>query len=687
MSETVSLYDSKGKVIKTMSKRNMAFSTLLREQMPTASFTKWSVKKAVKEGLRSSVWIFRAFNLIASSAAGIPLRVVDASDGEPLEKHELNQVLAYPNKQLSRKDCFGLIYNWLLLTGLAYFKIGDKSSSGSGRFPLWPVSPDRISPVRSRDIDLFIEGYCKAEDAGKGKVTIAFKPEEIIPFRIMDPANPLLGMSPLFAASRVIDTDIEQQKYNKSAMQNMGVLEGLITFDLPLTQQQLDAQAEAWGERYTGASKAKQTAFLGNKASYERLSLTPNEADFINTRKANRDEILSACGTPPQLVGAQEASTMDNFRTSEAIHWRNTIVPLVDVVVDGLNFFFTVNGMLKEGQVVAGDYSNVQALQQNFKEKTFAAEKLFKMGVPVENISSLLKLGLEAFEGWEKPYNGQAIGVNPATGNPNKDATQVEDKDDKANARVHIKPMEQRQKEFRAEDKKREDLAAKRAKGFAKLLTKERGIVESVLDESPYPLATLKIMLQEDDPFETADAWADQIGDTMREGAAQAAKGIIIEKRGYEEDLSKAIDDALLQEGVILKERSLILQTTAELVISQVGDGLDQGHSIQEIKKALVDVGGFSPERALRISRTVTGTASSMGQLEAGKLSGAERKKWSAAIVGSRQQHIDRDGETVGINDLFTRIASDNGEFPRYPLDPNIAPGDRINCRCSLTFE
>ena len=416
MNDSVKIYDQHGKVVSDQS-RNLAFSQVLLPGMPKAQFTKWTIKKAVKDGLKSSVWIYRSFNLIAGSAAGVHLRVVDKEKGDPVKNHALTKVLEQPNNQISRNDVMVLIYNWLLLAGIAYMLLGDKSSSGDTTFPLWPVSPDRIHPVRNKDIDLMIDGYCKFKHRAQVNPTIEYKPEQIIPFRIMDPSNPLLGMSPLFAAARVIDTDSEMQNFNKSAMQNRGVVDGLITFELPVGQTQLDAQAEAWGERHVGSSKARKTAFLGNKATYKRMSLTPTEADFTGSRKSNRDEILSAVGTPPQLVGAQETSTMDNFRTSETIHWRNTIVPIVNVVVNQFNFFFTtVNKMLKEGETIAPDFSDVLALQQNFKEKTFAAEKLFKIGTPVMTISSLLKLGITEYEGWDLPYNGRDVKINPASG-------------------------------------------------------------------------------------------------------------------------------------------------------------------------------------------------------------------------------------------------------------------------------
>jgi len=702
MSE-VTLYDGYGREIlrgeSLVTKRSLAFSEIIKEKMPTPKWTQWTVKKAVKEGLRSSVWIFRSFGLISGSAAGVPFRVVYGEDEEPLEKHPLNDVLSRPNNQLSRKDCFTLIYQWLLLTGIAYFYKGPPMAAIPGTFPLWPVSPDRIAPIRSKDIELMIEGYAAAEDKDKPRAVIKYKTEEIIAFRIMDPANPLDGISPLMAAARIIDTDNEMQNFNKAAMQNRGVVEGFIAFKLPLTQDQLDVQAEAWRERNTGTKQARTTAFLGNQAEYHRTSLTPAEADFGQSRKDNRDEILSAVGTPPQLVGAQEASTYDNFRVSEIIHWRNTIVPLIGIVSDALTFFFTVvDPILKEGEVIAPDFSNIQALQQNFKDKTQAAEKLFKMGVPVKTISAMLKLGIDEFEGWDLPFNGKDVKINPATGQATTvgEATGGEDVDgggvkkaegeDEERARPVLKKWETRAKDLEGEAAAREKIAEKRAKPMAKILRREQDLLSEVLKDSDDAADAVTRLFKEDDPFGTNEDWEKELGKAAREGGLHSGKNIVIESRSFEDDLAKEIDAALANEGVILVERSRIAQTTAQIIVTQVADGLENGLSIADIEKAIADTGAFSPERALRISRTITGTGSSLGQLSAATMSGAGKKRWVTSGFGVRDLHTEREGDEAPIDGVFKRIQSPNGVYPRYPLDPDIAAEDRINCRCSMDF-
>ncbi|HAH54589.1 MAG TPA: hypothetical protein DCM02_04710 [Flavobacterium sp.] len=88
----------------------------------------------------------------------------------------------------------------------------------------------------------------------------------------------------------------------------------------------------------------------------------------------------------------------------------------------------------------------------------------------------------------------------------------------------------------------------------------------------------------------------------------------------------------------------------------------------------------FSASRALMIARTEVGSASSYGQFEGGRLSGASKKIWNTAKDPEvRPSHQSLSGQEVDLNSKFS-----NGLM--YPLDPFGSGKEIINCRCSLSF-
>lgn len=182
---------------------------------------------------------------------------------------------------------------------------------------------------------------------------------------------------------------------------------------------------------------------------------------------------------------------------------------------------------------------------------------------------------------------------------------------------------------------------------------------------------------------EQHEAQTDLIKENYISTGTRWAKNITIKQNGPAEE---RIAETVEAERLILTETSLIEVSTANQITGVVSKALKEGLTIAQMQEAIIDAGIFGPARALRISRTITGSAASLGQLIAGEMSGATKKVWRDSGFNVRAAHQERDGETVGINDRFSvKLGSLVG--PRWPGDPDVSASDRISCRCSLTFE
>ena len=650
----------------TREQRNYAFSQVGFTQMPIATWSDWTVATAVKEGYSATVWTYRAVKIIRDAAPTAPLVVRDNRTGEMLPNHPALRVLNNPNAQMSRRSVMSLIVAWLQLSGAAYLiKTVD-----AGRLQLWPASPDRIAPIPAKDQSGIIIGYTSRSGADKGKKL--FDPEQVVSFLLSNPANPVEGIGPLQAAAKVVDADIEQINWNYSAMKNRGVLDGFISFDDELDESQIVAIEERMREKYTGSDNARKIGVFGQRASYTRIGLNAAEMDFIESRKQGRDEQLAAFGVPSQLANAQEASTYNNFEVAETMLWQNTIVPMLDTICDSLTFDFRNSGfagdaVLGDNEEIVADYSTVKALQRAYTERAKSAESLARIGVPVSQINRVLDLRLEAYDGWDKPVltAQQAFAQQQIRAEP----------------KVKLVEFRALQDEY----KKREAAATTAAKTiFTPLLKAQREQVYALLQQrgiAAVGAADIARILREARPD-----WVAGMQDYYVAVAISNGVSIVVEQRAVHPKLKVAVEEAIDAENVILREISLIEAYTADRVTEQITGALADGLSIGELQQAIEDVGAFTAERALRISRTITGAAGNLGQNIAAIEAGAQYKVWNTSGFGVRSLHQERDGEEVRISEEFTRVASSNGVYPQYPLDPRLAPEDRINCRCVLTF-
>ena len=644
--------------IKTFFTRNLAFSNHFAVKTGAPVYNNWTVRKAVKDGYKANSWVYRAVTLITKSAASVDWRVVN-DEGEPTD-HYLSKVLNRPNNSISRQDLFELLISWLELTGNAYLKT---VKAGQQTTEIWPVSPDRLRPVLTKDVSEWIAGYA-LDDGAK----VEFEQDEIIHFMYFDPANPFIGIGPLQAVSKTVDIDVDQLNWSKSAMQNRGVLDGVFSFKREFqSQDESNAVSDKLNEKYAGSGKARKMGVVGSEAKYIRTSLTPVEMDFLQSRKFNRDEIFIIFGVPPQYAGTQESSTYNNYQTSELIFWFQKIIPLLNDLKDTLNFFFYDE---LGGNKILYDLNKVPAIRRAMMERSKTAKTLFEMGVPFNQLNQVFEFGIEEYEGWDISHISNAAV---------KETLEIKTTDE--NIQTRDRPHLLQTRDLDKEAESRENYAIKKSKDILKLLGDQKEIIFDVMGDKVTKIDPKKLLAS------TSDDWIETYTELTSTYAYEAAGQVVIEKRAIPDETKTLIDEYFKNEATVLTELSLLEETTVNTLIAQVGEGLDNGWTVSQLQQAIVDTGIFEAPRALMLSRTITGTAASIGQFVSARETGATHKRWVNSGFEVRDLHIERAAEkAVKINERFS--AKDGATLgPMYPLDLVLTPGDRCNCRCSTIFE
>lgn len=117
-------------------------------------------------------------------------------------------------------------------------------------------------------------------------------------------------------------------------------------------------------------------------------------------------------------------------------------------------------------------------------------------------------------------------------------------------------------------------------------------------------------------------------------------------------------------------------------ISNAITQGILQGESIDKVAKRLRSVTDMDRNAAKRNARTAVTGAQNAGRVASYKRAesmGVEvRQEWLAAHDGrTRESHAKIDGEQVAVGKTFS-----NG--CRYPGDPNGAPEEVYNCRCTL---
>ncbi len=362
-------------------------------------WTDWSTENAVKEGFKSSIWVYACVYKRMKAVASVPwkVEVFNKDIWEEDNEHPLSMLLENPNKYISFQDLIERMVACLDLGGNSIWqKIIVKKNGLEIPVELWPLPPDGIKPVPSSTD--FISSY----EYNYGEVVRSFTPQEIFHVMYIDPSNVYWGLSPLQAGAKAVDTDVEAANWNKVALQNRAIVDGVFTFKGNLTKEQYEKAKKLIREQHMGSENARMPWVLGNDAVWQQMSLSPAEMDFINSRKMTAIEIAAIFQVPPPLLGLTENTPYANMKEARKIWWLDTIIPLLDDLRSAFNMGIARD--FGENVRINYDLSQVEALRADLKELTEIAKNLFGMGVPFNEINKRLELGFDEFKWGSEGY-------------------------------------------------------------------------------------------------------------------------------------------------------------------------------------------------------------------------------------------------------------------------------------------
>ena len=359
------------------------------------SQSNWDISNAIVEGVNASAVAYACMKKRASLVSSVPL-VVEVKRGDEWEAapdSELQRLLDAPNPAQGLREFISNCVLQLDLSGNAFI---SEIKAGMDGLPveLWvlPSINMRITAGRASLIDSyeFINGATRETISSDDMVQLMFP----------NPESQIFGRPTLKDCAVNVDIDREASEFQKVSFKNRGLTD--ISVELPegATQQQSDAVRDALAKRQTGSANARKPIVTTGKVNV--LGDNAKEMDFVESRKSNMIEICAAFGMSLANLGMTENVNLANGKEMQKALWVNTIIPLLDLILDQMNRQLTPE--FGEEYRIVKDLSNVAALQQDLNEKLEAAERLHRMGVPFNTINQKLELGVGDIEGGDIGY-------------------------------------------------------------------------------------------------------------------------------------------------------------------------------------------------------------------------------------------------------------------------------------------
>ncbi len=262
--------------------------------------------KAVNEKTALSVTtVYACVRVLAEAVAGLPLHVYRyESDGskERTPAHPLYRLLHdAPNAEMTSFVWRETLMAHLLIYGNAYSQI---IRDGKGQVKaLYPLLPSNMTVDRDNEGEII---YTYRSE--KGEVKLRRWNVLHIPALGFDG---LVGYSPIAMAKQAIGTALAVEEYGAAFFANGANPGGVLEFPGPV--KDINRVKETWNAGYQGASKAHKVAILEEGAKFSAMSIPPEQAQFLETRKFTTNEICRLFKVPPHLVGDLEKATFSNI--------------------------------------------------------------------------------------------------------------------------------------------------------------------------------------------------------------------------------------------------------------------------------------------------------------------------------------------------------------------------------------
>jgi len=274
--------------------------------------------------------VYVCVRILAESIASLPLHFYQYNDAGGKEKavnHPLYWLLHdEPNPEMSSFSFRETLMTHLLLWGNAYAQI---IRNGRGEvIALYPLMPDRMTVDRDARGRIYYE-YARSEsDAntlGK-KSLVILSPEDVfhIPGLGFDG---LVGYSPIAMAKQAIGMGLACDEYGASFYQNGAQPGGVL--EHPNVLKDPKRVRESWNAIYQGSKNAHRIAVLEEGMTYKPITISPEQAQFLETRKFQIDEIARIFRVPPHMIGDLEKSSFSNIEQQSLEFVKYTLAPWI----------------------------------------------------------------------------------------------------------------------------------------------------------------------------------------------------------------------------------------------------------------------------------------------------------------------------------------------------------------------
>lgn len=316
--------------------------------------------------------VFACQTLIASDVAKCRVRLVQQDSAGIWNEVETASpfwpVLRRPNAYQNRIQFFE---NWLLSKlswGNAYIlKARDQRGVVVA---LYVLDPQRVRPLVSDSGEVYYE--LRRDTLSKQlEDTIVVPAREVIHDRFNCLFHPLVGLSPLFAATLSATQGLRIQRNSARFFQNGARPSGVLTGPGDISQETADRLKAYWETNFSGDNAAR-IAVLGDGLKYEPMTMTSVDAQLVEQLGVTGKEVCAVYHVPPYKAGVADPPSYNNIEALDRAYYSQCLQRHIEDVELCLDEGLGLTGV--EGKTIGTEFDldDLLRMDQATQMKTWA---------------------------------------------------------------------------------------------------------------------------------------------------------------------------------------------------------------------------------------------------------------------------------------------------------------------------
>lgn len=219
--------------------------------------------------------------------------------------HSLTRLFRRPNRWQTWFEFIGYVVSSICLRGNAFVVV--ERDQDANPIELVPIAPDRCTIMLTDEGELWYR--VNSRRLGYG---LLVPPDDMIHVKNIS-LDGYVGISPIAVAQDVIGLALATQQHGGILFRQGGQIGGVISHPGKLSKEAGDRVANSWREVHAGVQNAHKVAILEEGMSFEKIAMTNEDSQFLETRRFQVVDICRLYGVPPHRLGELDKATLNNI--------------------------------------------------------------------------------------------------------------------------------------------------------------------------------------------------------------------------------------------------------------------------------------------------------------------------------------------------------------------------------------